>query len=341
MQIEYNSQKIVNENKEYSDSMKISYNLQQELTIHQIENCYSIDFSKDCKSIAVGDDQLIKIYTISQHNIKLINKVFGHRNEVSMLRFMLKSNHLVSTSLDGSISLWSQCLLAKPLKTYKLLNHSKGILCYTINSEENLIITGSYDSTMNVWVKKECQWFCSQKFTEHTSAVYGISINENQNQVISCGHDSQILIFSMNNFGDPQLFTKTQTIIVDTYGFRLCFINNNMFVFQPSKGEKLWIYELDDNDGKFRNTNQIAMSNGIYCYEFFPQQYIREKQLLINKNGYSVNILKNKQKQGFVVEQSINFDHYFVFGSLSHNGDYLATWDWKSKQIQIRKYQEN
>ncbi|CAD8095116.1 unnamed protein product [Paramecium sonneborni] len=341
MKIQFIKKKVVSNNQENSDKMKAIYQQQQQVSIEQIENCYSIDFSNGCKTIAVGEEQIIKVYSFTLNSINLINKLFGHRNEISILKFMLKSNHLVSSSLDGSISIWSQCLLAKPLKILKLVNHLKGILCYTINSDENLIITGSYDSTMNVWIKKENFWLCSQKLTDHSSAVYGISINENQNKLISCGHDNQILVFSIHYFRDTQFLTKMQSINVDLYGFRLCFINNNIFVFQPNNDENLFVYELNDNDGKFIKTKEIGLYNGIYCYEFFPQQYIREKQLLINKNGYHINILRYKLNQEFVLEQSINFDHYFIFGSLSYNGEYLATWDWKTKQIQIRKYQEN
>ncbi|CAD8214009.1 unnamed protein product [Paramecium pentaurelia] len=341
MKYQFFPKNIVNNKQENSDQMKAIYQLQQHLSINQIENCYSIDFSKDCNTIAVGELQIIKVYWFTLEKIKLINTLLGHRNEISMLRFMLKSNNLVSTSLDGSISIWSQCLLAKPLKSYKLLNHQKGIICYTINSDESLFITGSYDSTMNVWIKKYNQWICKQKLTDHTSAVYGISMNENQNTVISCGYDNKILIYATHFFEDSQLLTKIQTINVDNYGFRLCFINNNKFVFQPQNDENLIIYELNDNDGKFIKTKELGMNNGIYCHEYFPQQYIREKQLLINKNGYHVNIIQNNLNQELVFVQSINFNHYFVFGTLSYNGEYLATWDWKTRKIQIRKYQEN
>ncbi|CAD8118611.1 unnamed protein product [Paramecium primaurelia] len=124
--------------------MKSISSLQQQLSISQIQNCYSINFSKDCNTFAVGEQQIIKVQRFTSEKTKLINKLVGNRKEISILRFMLKSNHLVSTSFNGSISICSQYLLAKPLKSCRLLNHQKGIICYTINSDESLIITCLY-----------------------------------------------------------------------------------------------------------------------------------------------------------------------------------------------------
>ncbi|CAD8209465.1 unnamed protein product [Paramecium pentaurelia] len=41
-----------------------------------------------------------------------------------------------------------------------------------------------------------------------------------------------------------------------------------------------------------------------------------------------------------MTEQSIEFGTQFIYGYMTDDGQYLITWDYKSKEIQIRKYEE-
>ncbi|CAD8214599.1 unnamed protein product [Paramecium octaurelia] len=101
------------------------------------------------------------------------------------------------------------------------------------------------------------------------------------------------------------------------------------------------VYEINSTNKQYSKTNQIDVksdSNG--CDYFFPQQYIKSKCLLVNKNGKNVNLIRKNQNGHFITQQSLQFGHNQLYGSMSENGQYLMTWDQNSKEIQIRKYQQ-
>ncbi|CAD8130247.1 unnamed protein product [Paramecium sonneborni] len=69
---------------------------------------------------------------------------------------------------------------------------------------------------------KQDQWLCQQTITDYI--IYSLSLNEQQNKLISCSDDKQILVIEQQKL--DKKWTAKQIIQVDYYGFRLCFINN-------------------------------------------------------------------------------------------------------------------
>ncbi|CAD8202385.1 unnamed protein product [Paramecium pentaurelia] len=101
------------------------------------------------------------------------------------------------------------------------------------------------------------------------------------------------------------------------------------------------IFEMDTNDNLYKMTKEITVKCGsTVCECLFPQQYLKSKCFLVNKNGKNVNLLKKKENDDFVVEQSIEFSSPNCYGQLSDDGEYLITWDNEQKEIQIRKFKQ-
>ncbi|CAK81134.1 unnamed protein product, partial (macronuclear) [Paramecium tetraurelia] len=219
---------------------------------------------------------------------------------------------------------------------YCLNGHSSAIFCVLLNNTDDMIISGSYDKKIKFWMKQN-QWLCQQTISDHSETIYSLSLNEQQNKLISCSKDSQIFIISKLD----KLWSVTQKIKVDQYGQRLCFINDNLFAFQPFCKEELYIYEMDTNSKQFRKFKEYKVKCSFErCCCLFQQQYLKSKSLLVNKNGNFVNVMRIKDNGDFVTQQSIEFNSIIIYGQLSEDGEYLITYDEGSKEIQIRKYQE-
>ncbi|CAD8117003.1 unnamed protein product [Paramecium primaurelia] len=187
-------------------------------------------------------------------------------------------------------------------------------------------------------MKQNQQWLCQQTITDHTSSVYGLSINQQQNKVISCGCDGQILIIEQSQ--QDSKWIVIQKIKVETYGQRICFINDNVFIFQPYCKEQMHVYEMNNINKQYLKTKDIIVKGGTIDNCLFPQQYIKSKCLVVNRNGKYVNLIRTKENGEFKTEQSIEFGNYNLFGCMSDDGQYLITWDYSSNEIQIRKYNE-
>ncbi|CAD8165516.1 unnamed protein product [Paramecium pentaurelia] len=251
---------------------------------------------------------------------------------------MKQSNQLISGD-QRSILIWSFNNNNNSwICTQTIQAHNDWIDCLILNNNEDLFISSSNDKTIKFWIKQN-EWICQQTITDHNSYVNQLSLNEQQNQVISCGSDKLILIIeqSQNN----KNWIVKQKIEVGCEGYRLCFINNNLFTFQPRSGNLMYVYEMNSVSQQFTKSKKITLNQQGNDYStLFPQQFVKQKQLLMNKHLKSINLIRLTQNSEFKVEQSIQFGTISIYGQLSHDGEYLITWDGESKEIQIRKFRE-
>ncbi|CAD8209873.1 unnamed protein product [Paramecium octaurelia] len=321
-----------------SDNLQsFSYDIIQEFSIQKIEQCYAIAINKDCSTLLVGCLSQIKVFEFNQGNIKQIQTLNEHKQYVTTLNFMKKSKQFISGSRDKSIIIW-RCDENNLWTLQQRLNgHSFWILCLVLNTNEDLIISGSNDPSIKFWINKN-EWVCQQTITDHSSSIYGLSLNQQQNRVISCGYDKLILIMEQQEQNKDWIVI--QKIKVEEFGHRICFIDDNIFAFSQYDIEQLTLFEMNPINKQFNKTRDISIKCGLEDECFFPQQYINSKQILLSKNGEYVNLIKKKQNEDFLTEYSIPFRTFCLFGVMSDDGEYLITWDKNSNSIQIRKYKE-
>ncbi|CAD8201388.1 unnamed protein product [Paramecium pentaurelia] len=313
-----------------------TFDLIKQYSIKQDEWCIAIAFNKDQSIVLAGCNNDIKVFKHVQGKLNQVQLLSEHTDIVNTLNFMKNTNDFVSGSDDSSIIIWQAIGNYQWKCQQKLNGHSDIIYSLLTNNTDDLIISGS--DTIKFWVKQD-QWLCQQTISDHTYFVCSLSLNEQQNKLISCSYDSQILVIEQQKL--DKKWIVTQKITADQEGQRLCFINDFQFTFQPYCKDQIYVYDMDSNTKKYSMTKQIAVkcsSSGENC--FFPQQYINQKCLLVNKNGNYVNLIRKKGNGDFTVQQSIEFGQFFIYGQLSDDGEYLITWDSGSKEIQIRKYRQ-
>ncbi|CAD8115343.1 unnamed protein product [Paramecium primaurelia] len=313
-----------------------SYQIIEANSIKQQEYCFAVAINKDCSIVAAGCNQLIKIYEFQQGMLKLNQVLNQHKSHVGTLNFMKQQNQLISGD-QGSILIWQYNNNNSWICSQTINGHSDWISCIILNNNEDLFISSSDDTTIKFWVKKN-EWICQQTITDHSSYVYQLSLNEQQNQVISCGNDRLILV--IEQLEPNKNWIVKQKIQVNCIGYRLCFINNNLFTFQPINGNLMYVYEMNSVSKQFTKSKDITINQGSECCQLFPQQLIKQKQLVVNKHCEYVHLIRFTENAEFKVEQSIQFGTNYIFGSLSDDGQYLITWDKTSYQIQIRKFKE-
>ncbi|CAK66297.1 unnamed protein product (macronuclear) [Paramecium tetraurelia] len=315
---------------------QFTFELMQQNSIKQKEWCRVIAFNKDNLIVAVGCHKNIKIFSHIQGQLKPIQSLSEHANSVLTLSFMKNSNNLVSGSLDNLIIIWQINEYNQWDCKQKLNGQSGSVFCLLLSNDDDLIIS-SGDNSIKFWTKQK-QWSCSQTITQHTKSVYSLNLNQTQNKLISCSADSLILVIVQRTL--DKKWDVLQKIKADQYGYRLCFINDNIFTFQPYCKEFMHVYEMDCNSQQYRKTKEIIVNCGSKDDCQFQQQYIDSKGILVNKNGNNIILLRKLENDGFIVEQSIEFQKYNIFGQVSNDGEYLITWDEISKEIQIRQYKE-
>ncbi|CAD8169909.1 unnamed protein product [Paramecium pentaurelia] len=315
-----------------------TYQMIKHNSIQEQQSCHVIEINKDCSMVAIGCWNQIKIYEFKQGIMKQIQVFYQSIYSVYNLNFMQKSNELISGDLIGSIVIWSGNNNTQWNSSQTIKGHSAYISCLILNNNEDLFITSSFDKTIKFWIQKN-EWIWQQTITDHIDNVYSLSLNDQEDKVISCGLDGRVLVIEYSE--QSKTWIVIQNIKVDCFGYRLSFINNNLFAFQPRNGNLMYVYEMNSVSKQFTKTKDIIVNqNNDDNYELFPSQFIKQKQILVIKHGEYVNFIRKTEKDEFKVEQSIHFYTNILFGRLSDDGEYLITWDDSSKEIQIRKYKE-
>ncbi|CAD8128475.1 unnamed protein product [Paramecium sonneborni] len=141
-------------------------------------------------------------------------------------------------------------------------------------------------------------------------------MSKEQNKVISCGYDSLLLVIEYQQHSS--IFVFKQKIYVDQWDYRVCFINNHVFTFQPS----FQIYTFDQQTQQYIKYYNIPVkSGGQLCSSLFPSIFNHIKILSLSKMDVTqiqLNLFKSKMNKEvnhtfFQLEQSINckVDHYY------------------------------
>ncbi|CAD8055907.1 unnamed protein product [Paramecium primaurelia] len=317
-------------------------------SIYEYETCLAIAIKNDNSMLLTGWDNKVLAHIFKQGKLKQVKFLHQHAAEISTLNFCSRNSNIISGSLDGSIIIQSISQISTT-KWIQKLTGQDDIMCLAISPlSEDLIVSGSRDNSIKFWQCINKQFSCTQTIQEHNDCVCGLSINEQENTVISCSLDQMIIIFEQVKNNNYVSWVVKQKILVDQHGYRISFINQNIFVFQPEQiiDSKLLIYTLNDQKLFFQSNHLSIKDGGISCYYFFPLIYNLKKNILINKNNNNINVIRvlkqNKEEEcvEFRLEQIIEFENSCIFGTLSNDGEYLVTWDETYKQIQIRQYQE-
>ncbi|CAD8096597.1 unnamed protein product [Paramecium sonneborni] len=326
------------------EQKSFEYELLSQSSLQQQEFCYSIAINKNNSIVIAGCKSNIRIFEFKEELLKEIQVLNEHSDYVNCLYFMNQSDSFVSGSRDNSIKIWKKNIENQWECNYTLNDHQGSILCIITNNAQDLIISGSSDKQIKFWRRQNCnqfffwqkqtKWSCLQTISSHVKSVYSLSLIEEQNKLISCGYDNKILVIIQQN----KTWIIIQTIIVKQSGYRICFINQNLFSFQPDNHNKMLIYEKINEE--YIQKQEVLIKNGNSCYSFFPQKFIKNKQFLVSKNGSHINFIRLNFNQQFQLDYSINLIEDQIYGDISDDGEYLLTWDNKTKEIQIRKYKE-
>ncbi|CAD8124490.1 unnamed protein product [Paramecium sonneborni] len=299
----------------------------------QAEWCNAIAFNKEGNIMIAGSIFTIKIFDFLKGRIVQTYQAQQHTGDINCLLFSKKINQFISGSDDNTIIIWTQIDQNK-WKSQILEGHQGWVLCLTQTENEQIIISGSRDHTIRIWVKVQDEYKCEQVLDDHFDSVYGLSLNKSEQYMVSCSQDKSIIVWEIK---DKFKMEKKQIIEQDTYGYRILFINDNQFLWQPYN-KNVHIYQYNSEIRCFQDCNHnIQQVLADDDYQYFPSQFIQSKGVFANIHNKHLYIIKQINEEEFDVIQRIDFNDYRKFGAFTEDGEYLVTWNYTKSEFQIRK----
>ncbi|CAK58730.1 unnamed protein product (macronuclear) [Paramecium tetraurelia] len=338
---------------EQSHSKAFTYNLLPQYSINQNSSPRAIAINKNNTLLVVEAYYFVKFFTFKRGEIRLLQRFEFRNSNHNTLNFQMQKQDIVSSS-QKFVCKYSSKLMANPKYIQKCSGqfNANCLILHPLN--EDIIIVGSLLGQIDFLFTNQSGSIkpFKQTIKEHSS-VLGLSINNDGKRVISCGKDNFILILEPNSTNSElstYIWTVKQKLFVEQYGYRICFINNDKFTFQPSHSPYMNLY--CEINGFFLLKSQHLLSsdkNDPRC--IFQQVYNKQKSLIYNIYGRALQIIRlskdqslqtDKSEESFQLEQLIDFGNNYnpwIFGVISEDAEYIITWDFYSEQIQIRQFQ--
>ncbi|CAD8130673.1 unnamed protein product [Paramecium sonneborni] len=163
---------------------------------------------------------------------------------------------------------------------------------FEISSYENFMVTGDNEN-VKFW-SFENQFVCQQIIAQHESSIQALSINPDENSVISIAlKDHYINVMAIS---DKQIWYVKQVIQSPDVLQKICFITNQIFVAQLGQGyqatKDIQLFKINTAE-KFYMFNKIPIKGkGENWYFSFQTVYNPIKQILILQNGKQLNIIR-------------------------------------------------
>ncbi|CAD8119439.1 unnamed protein product [Paramecium sonneborni] len=315
---------------EFQKNFKFKYDILPAENRQQNENCYALALGQ--LFMIAGCGSKLSSFCFNDGKLKNLIQLDKHSSDIKAITF-ISFNQFVSGDSKGQLYFWKYEINWN--NYFEILNEHTDQINQIISSQiSDQIITCSYDKTIKVFGKliSTNKWVCQQTLLNHNSIVNAISLNSTETMLISCSSDKKLLVFKKT-----QIFICIQTINVEDQIYRLTFIKEQSFCIQIQSGYQLHFYDLDKQKQIFQQTSAVEIQNQKSCSQGFPLIFQKDRSLIVSKHGTYINIINKMNNGDYRTEQSINFDTMYLYGTLSSDGIFLVTWDYKTKQFQVRK----
>ncbi|CAD8210377.1 unnamed protein product [Paramecium octaurelia] len=314
--------------KDNSISLALIYN-----SSFQNETCNAISINRTGKLIATCKEYNITIWDFVDGKMKSLTQLDRHKDYVSCLVFSKKVDSLISASYDKTIFCWKQLDKTKWICSQLHFQHTGPINCILLNQNENQLISGSSDQKIIIWDVDLNQNKLNYSYPLQLTAgdVEGLTMNKSETILVSCQNNKSIIIWSKGN-DEKWKFQSTVTKLVQEFGSRISFLNDNQFIWVSGERESLdCICVFYNNNGQFFENQQkrikLLKNNKEFDFHLFPICYNQEKKIMIVKHKIRIYVLRQYPDDEIKIAGVITCKSTRIFGSLTNDGQFLVYWD--------------
>ena len=124
--------------------------------INQVSHCLSI--KEDILLYGACNAVVVAKFDNIEKSWETTNALVGHYDRVNCVKW-IGDDYFVTGSTDKSVCVWKDYIIEE-----KLTGHEASVTCVNGLQNDNLIISGSADSSLRVWSKTDEKWNCVHIF---------------------------------------------------------------------------------------------------------------------------------------------------------------------------------
>ncbi|CAK79589.1 unnamed protein product (macronuclear) [Paramecium tetraurelia] len=232
---------------------------------------------------------------------------------------------------------WKQTNQTEWISSQPYQQHTDFVFCIILNSNEDLLFSGSDDKSIKVWKVDLNQNKLTFLYSldKHNNDILSLSLNQSENQLVSCAQDQNQIIIWERREKDKYEFKYFVKQSIQDYGLKVKFIKENSFIWitGQKQRDRLYVFELkqgvyQENQDK---TIQLIINNQSWDEYRFPIIYNKERNLILVRHKKYIYIIRQINDGNYKIEDQLNCDTNQIFGNITNNGQYLVYWDDQNK----------
>ncbi|CAD8097725.1 unnamed protein product [Paramecium sonneborni] len=301
-------------------------------------------FNQDGSQFISSSNSNLILWNLNQNEITKVATLKGHNDYINCVVFNKSSNGIISGCEDSSIRLWKSQNKNEWESVEAEKKHYQRISCLVLNSKEDQLFSGSGDSKICVWnidfQKKQIN--LKQILQNHNQDVFSLSLNEENTFLVSCSFDQKIVVWEIQN--NEWKFKQLIDNEVKDFGYRLSFLNENMFIWiTANEGQgQICVFKLENQ--KFEEQKdkklQLAHSTNTMDCMYFPIVYNKNKNVAYVKHKKHLYIIKLGTGSSNWTTNEIELDDaQHLFGAISPDGQTLVTYNLDEQKLQFYGFQ--
>ncbi len=188
-------------------------------------------------------------------------------------------------------------------RTITFEGHKKGVWCCDHHPNDNIIVSGSNDSTVKLWdISSENN---IENITIHKNAIYDVQFSKDGNLFGSCSKEL-ICIWDMRNRSNPLDQIKNESKSKDDFIYCLNFIDSDKSIITGYMDGTILIAKINDDNPDSKITidikpnyinswkEELNYSKSVYSLNRFNNE---EEKIILSHSDGSVRIYDIKEKK--------------------------------------------
>ncbi|CAD8105165.1 unnamed protein product [Paramecium sonneborni] len=311
--------------------------------LKQSDDCFTIAFNYTGQIMISGCGKDIKVWNFQNGQIQEVQKLQVHQSTISCLLFSKNQNSFISGAYDHTIRCWLQINGQQWKSSQKYEEHSSDIQCLLLCKKEKTLFSGSCDKSIKIWIvdfaNNNLQYCYSLE--KHTHIVYGLTLNESETFLVSCGDDQQIIIWKKSNNNKWEFYQLVNQSIREV-GAVTSFIKENLFIWiggvQNGKDCVSYFELIKGCIVEQKNKEQqLILSPEVFNYSLFPIVFNKEKQIILFRHKFHIYLLTKQISGKYRISTKIKFESNEIWGSMTNDAKFLVLWE--KKQCRFLIYQ--
>ncbi|CAD8065842.1 unnamed protein product [Paramecium primaurelia] len=311
----------------------------------QEEHKYSCGIEIFKNTIIASSEQEVKVWQILKSDIdntiklQLKETLKNHVGRVLCSVHSKKIDWFATTGCDGKIFI-SKLIDNKWVTKKSSKYHHKSIYTMILNNKEDQLFSGGQEGTVAIWNinLEENTIVFSYELIESQYSIFSLCINPSDTSLILSNINQTLVLWTKNS--QTKKYEISDRYSLSNIAYRSCFIKEDQFVIQHSQKDVTRVFNINNNKIIERKDLELkfydTQLDGDYL---FPTIYNQKKQILIQKYGKYVYVIKQLPNEKLQIIQTIDCQDSFNYGNVSDDGNILIIWDYYSKKLKIYSFE--